>query len=683
MKTSILSIRQTLFWAGIILFPILVKANNHKQAAHFYANQIYGDVQEVAATPFYNLQGTPEIFLYIFQDKSSSKLPLEELQIRLDFVNDKNINSLNNQADLDRHYFTILAGAHSNQPPFIGGYQGLPEYVKNKKAILQAVNRSEYRQWKLGRLIYLGFDDIYYELSPPEQQYDSNVSVSDLGIHIHTQEIVDLSHISMKQQDKTLFENQWQRFNMHEEIQPILGQAKSTLGSSDFLLEDRANLAPYYLENANDLMILATGSRPIEDEAVYESIATKIWFGVQNAGKSIVPQDYHISFFINNILVYTYISWFDLDPGQTLLWFFSYTFEYPGQYTIKMEIDPENVVDEFNENDNTYERAITVLPWEIDEEILEDLPGYNQTKNDCGPVSAAKILAYWDEHAYQGQTYWNLVDHGDASTGDLSPIQGDTLLTGLVQSLRTASSWTPAVGTYPENLRNGIEAVCNSPKFDNNLSFDITLHSKPIFDSFKEEILNGRPVIYGVDIYSDYQNHSMSAIGYKQTPLDRIVWVKDNLRGDDLVCLNWIDATNRMITIVPGGTPQDSYEEDNSIETATRIDPDDLHRFRQTHNFYCANDIDCISFHVYPLQHYAITTRSLEKTCNPQMMLIANSDTLFISKSDPDSTSSRIDWFVQLPPDSVAYVIIREANQNYLNTTWICEWCQRLQAIWS
>lgn len=635
--------------------PVFAQSSPAELAARYYAEQLYGDVEFVSEKPGYNLQGTVEVSMFLFRSTAVSGLSSDGDAYMDEF------------SDYKHAYVTIIAGANETQPPVICGYRGLPHYMTHLKAIRAVLDQSGYQHFKTNRIIYLGYGNLYYEIIP-ESQTEAPL-LPEQGIHFYSHELVtfqNLGHSTALEQKKS-FHDQWQRFKMEPfgvDSALVEKSKKRVSVSSSLTLDDRANLKPFYLEEAEDLIVFSNTVNPLVDGDIYENNAIKIWFGLINAGNTTISQDYSVDFYINDVLVYTYHPWFDLGAQQSLLWFFQYTFAYQGQYFIKMVVDASDIVDETDETDNIYERTVYVQQWDVDETILDGIPGYNQITNDCAPVSAAKVLAYWDDHPYQGQIYWNLVDHGNSETGDLSPIEADTSRTGLVYDLRIASRWTRIKGTFLDSLALGIEAVCNSPEYKNNLMFTAELTTDPDYEKMKEQILQSKPLIYAVQDHYYYGNHSMSAIGYRQTPLDRVIWVKDNLNGDEKVWLNWDNNNNSIITITPGGTPQDAYENDNTPETASPIDPGDKHLFRQTHNFYAPGDVDCVRFRVFPFRHYSIVTQAAEEACDTQIILHTKNDTLIINDDYKTTNQSRIDWFVQVPPDTIAYVsIFEKANR--------------------
>lgn len=302
--------------------------------------------------------------------------------------------------------------------------------------------------------------------------------------------------------------------------------------------------------------------------------------------------------------------------------------------------------EEYIDTDETQEYAFTIHA----ETRIGGVPGYNQTSSDCGPVAAAKVLAYWEGHPYGGIYYWNIVDHGDALSGDVTPIEGQPGNTGLVADLRTASNWPGYPGGVTGGqLRDGIESFCNDAAYENNLNFDgnwDVIPPLPFYSTLKSQIDAGRPLVYFVVGHSIYGDHFVSAMGYIDDGVDDIVLVKDNWNGDTIQQIDWAEATHSIIKVTPGGTPADHYEPDDNAGAANLIDVDHIYNFRQTHNFYQDGDNDWVKFNAVADKEYTIETTNLGSGSDTYIYLYDTDGTTEITHDDDggQGVASKIVW---------------------------------------
>ena len=120
---------------------------------------------------------------------------------------------------------------------------------------------------------------------------------------------------------------------------------------------------------------------------------------------------------------------------------------------------------------------------------IANVPYYHQDDfgaNSCGPTASAQALGYWDTYYYG-----NLVDNGSPSYA-ANPIH----VRELVYNLMRAEGYNPTIGTYGDQIEPGIEAVCNSSTYGNNLNFNVTAINAPSWATIKNEIIAGRPFVY-------------------------------------------------------------------------------------------------------------------------------------------------------------------------------------------
>lgn len=189
---------------------------------------------------------------------------------------------------------------------------------------------------------------------------------------------------------------------------------------------------------------------------------------------------------------------------------------------------------------------------------IEGVPNLNQGGTpDCGIVAAMDIVLYWDTRGYD-----RLVDGGD-----LAAVRTD---------LRNAMGYSGS-GTTDPGTRSGLESFVNAAAYGNQYSFAVVLldEPNPSFADLTAEIDNSRPVMFGVEKYTDdpanpyddgYGDHWMCAVGYYDGKLlpqhasTRWVIVHDNWGGgtysdpyliDNEPYIDWNRATDCIIQVRP------------------------------------------------------------------------------------------------------------------------------------
>jgi hypothetical protein len=173
-----------------------------------------------------------------------------------------------------------------------------------------------------------------------------------------------------------------------------------------------------------------------------------------------------------------------------------------------------------------------------DTRIIRGVPDYNQRSsrpNSCGPTAGACLLGYWD-----GQGYDDFLE----GTGTYDDV------TCLIEELCDTMSWDPMTGVYYAHIPIGLRNVIDARGYPCDVS---SLYSIDSFDVVKQEIVDGRPFVYGSQENPWGCAHYVVTVGYQgdfvivhdnwwSTPVDYFVhW--DALRhGDDM-----------MTTLVPEG----------------------------------------------------------------------------------------------------------------------------------
>ncbi len=182
---------------------------------------------------------------------------------------------------------------------------------------------------------------------------------------------------------------------------------------------------------------------------------------------------------------------------------------------------------------------------------LLDVPYYHQDDfgvNSCGPTASAQVLGYWDDHGYG-----NLVDNGSSTTGHVNE---------LVYDLMHAEGYDYTCCTDPETIESGIEALCNSDAYGNNLNFDVVwIHYAVSWEAdIVAEINAGRPFVYlnwNEDLPPGWF-HYTTGTGYNDNS-GHILYVHTNFPPDTPYELNWdnIPSNNQdLYKVSPNNTPE-------------------------------------------------------------------------------------------------------------------------------
>ena len=171
-------------------------------------------------------------------------------------------------------------------------------------------------------------------------------------------------------------------------------------------------------------------------------------------------------------------------------------------------------------------------------DIIPGVPDDNQRgslPNSCGPTAGACLLGYWDDQGY---------DDFVEGTGTYDDV------TRLIEELCDAMNWDPATGVYYNHIPIGLRQVVD----DRGHRFGISnLYGIDSLDVVKQEIVDGRPFVYGSQENPWGCGHYVVTVGYNgnyiivhdnwwSTPSDYFVrW--DALRHTD----------DMMTTLVPEG----------------------------------------------------------------------------------------------------------------------------------
>lgn len=179
---------------------------------------------------------------------------------------------------------------------------------------------------------------------------------------------------------------------------------------------------------------------------------------------------------------------------------------------------------------------------------IPDVPYYHQDDYgpaSCGPTASAQALGYWDGHGYG-----NLIDNGSATSGHEDE---------LIYDLMRAQGYNPTTGTDAGDVEPGVEAVCNTDAYGNNLNFDVVSDYAVAWTDITSEINARRPFVYGNWDTSKYPYwaHATTGTGYNDDS-GHLLYVHYNYLPDTPYELNWdnIPSDNEMVAkISPNATP--------------------------------------------------------------------------------------------------------------------------------
>ncbi|MFC1839664.1 leucine-rich repeat domain-containing protein [Thermodesulfobacteriota bacterium] len=350
-----------------------------------------------------------------------------------------------------------------------------------------------------------------------------------------------------------------------------------------------------------------------------------------------------------------------------------------GDYTISNEISG---VISANEIPGASDSPSSV-PAYLNNPDFYPLPGNAGSGGICWATAAADILGYWDRNPYNGIIYWNLVDHG------VAPLLQNALPTMPGHDQADVKTLVIDLGTgYYVNADDEdviIETICNT---ENSLSFDVTFYTpvSSVEDKagysmlIADEIDEGRPVSVGS--WGNYFGgpHQVPVIGYIQVTTDSVnhVYIHVNTGDTDnqyvyLFDPSWDDLD--LITITPGGTPNDEYEDldgtdDDELSHAKWIDPEDIYDFRQTHNFKPGasslydDKEDWVKFNAQAGRRYTIETKNLGDNCDTILHLEWDGTYSFLDDDDSgdESKASEITW--NCYENTTAYIRISEKDSH-------------------
>jgi len=673
-----------------------------KTAAFSYVRQFYGDVSFYSVEPYYDIDGKVAVYEFILASDDSIPPSMNLLKSEINMGNDQiaslqrktqsikhlnvngkakkiklveiqnQINEIKERTCFQDTFVTVLTGATDEHVPIIKCHRGLPERLIRSNGTENSQNFSSGSK----RIYYTGMFDQFYELSSSRL---INIGTGEIRAFsdIRSEVLQNRKNSELTQEKKSLLKEKWQsieniyrsdsthakpEFNTDKGYELIGNESfttKAVTASAQLYGESLPNLLPYTFTGWDDKIIVSTqkgvytNTNPTQYQTVYISVS---WgnMGSANAGS------HKIYIYYDNSLIKCYELAQLATRYINAMIDLQVIFIQSGQHTLKLVVDKDNQVKESNENDNVYERQIYIQSGNNEGIIKEipEVPGYNQVDNDCGPVSASKVLAYWDDHPYNGVTYWNLVDHGNSDTGDVSPVEEHPENTGLVADLRRAAGWTHNGGISDLSLKNGILSVCNDSTYGNNLNFTVYRDYQSDYSIIKSEIDNSRPLLYAVQDHPIYEDHFVTVIGYRDSPTYKMVRVKDNWVGNLVQEINWSESTASIIRMTPGGTPSDNYENDDSLAQAKEIYPDDPYKFRQTHNFYKSGDVDYVKFAAQVQRRYIIETKNPGNQSHPSIQLLDSGGNIIATDN------SRILWNCQNSSNSPLYVKFQDANNS-------------------
>ena len=190
---------------------------------------------------------------------------------------------------------------------------------------------------------------------------------------------------------------------------------------------------------------------------------------------------------------------------------------------------------------------------------ISGVPDYQTIySRGCAPAASGCVLGYWDDHGYN-----LLVEGGTSATAGHRDPGGYGYLHTIWDELGPAMGYVVGQGTPMANIPGGIEAVCNSPQYQNYYAFSATIFSYPTppYDRqmYHSLIEAGLPFVYAMrhPLYGGGAGyHSVTGVGWMSNGSGyfRIVHDNNTATGTD-VYLNESDIyqTWTYITrVVPG-----------------------------------------------------------------------------------------------------------------------------------
>jgi len=199
----------------------------------------------------------------------------------------------------------------------------------------------------------------------------------------------------------------------------------------------------------------------------------------------------------------------------------------------------------------------------------------------CWASANAGVFAYWDRNAYNGVTYWNLIDNGTAPLREPAPPadpgQGQA-------DVKSVVAWL-AHQYYGLGREDEAAILTEFANGINGLSFDINYRGPGVTISEKTALLNtikteidaGRPLTAGSWGLWFGGAHQAPVMGYKEMSniADSMIYIHRNLGGTQSEYVNFYASSwgeLDMNTMVPGGDPGIDPESAAALSAAGTYD---------------------------------------------------------------------------------------------------------------
>ncbi len=173
-----------------------------------------------------------------------------------------------------------------------------------------------------------------------------------------------------------------------------------------------------------------------------------------------------------------------------------------------------------------------------DYQFIPGVPDYHQPAkfpDSCGPTAGACLLGYWD-----GQGFEDLLQ-GPGNYDDV---------TGLIEELCGTMDWNPSSGVYYSQIPVGLRHVIDDRGYEIGIS---SLYGIGSLDIVRQEIIEGRPFIYGSQENPWGTPHYVVVVGYQEN----FIIVHDNWQSTPVdYFVNWAaleHSDDMMTTLVPEG----------------------------------------------------------------------------------------------------------------------------------
>ncbi|NIS69169.1 MAG: hypothetical protein GTO12_09530, partial [Proteobacteria bacterium] len=198
------------------------------------------------------------------------------------------------------------------------------------------------------------------------------------------------------------------------------------------------------------------------------------------------------------------------------------------------EVPQRNLFDS-KEEDNTGADLAAQFP---DSQIIPGVPDYDQRSsipNSCGPTAGATLLGYWDAQGYEDFV------QGAGTYDDV---------TRLIEELCVAMGWDPTFGVYYSQIPSGLWQIMDDRRYE----FDISsLYSISSLDIVRQEIVQGRPFVYGSQENPWGTPHFVVVVGYD----GNFIITHDNWWSTPVdYYVNWDalgHADDMLTTLIPEG----------------------------------------------------------------------------------------------------------------------------------